>query len=683
MAVDSQPEPLPEPIGIDCADGGDALFEREWLVTNPLGSYASGSAAGTNTRRYHGLLVAATRPPVGRIVALNCLLDELVLTDPDGGERTFALSTFEFPGAIAPDARPNLAELKAGPAATFVYRFGGVELIREIVLADTTNAVAVRYRIRRAEGSEEQAAPAGRLRIRPFAALRDFHHLRTFDPDNRVTFTAAEDAVKIEDRGSALPALHVAIDAGGKFRAAPQWWNRFRYRADLARGQDGLEDLYSPGWFEADLAEARPVQLTASVGERVAVDFETALAARRRRKEQFVAGLGDEADRTVRRLAAAAEAFVVRRNGARPGRMSILAGYHWFADWGRDAMIALPGLLLETGRFTEARAVLATFAEAADAGMVPNCFADRDGPPAYNSIDASLWFVVAADRYVRASGDQAAWGELLGPAAERILQAYHDGTRFDIRADADGLLAGGGEGTQLTWMDAAFAGRPVTPRHGKPVEVNALWHAALRVVAGRCADADRAAELDAWAAAAAAAFERTFWNEEGGCCYDCVRGEDRDGSVRPNQILAVSLPHSPLSPARRRLVVEVVRRDLLTPLGLRTLAPYDHRYRPRYGGSWESRDRSYHQGTVWAWLTGAFIEAYLKVNGFSLNARGQAKLWLAGFDAHLAEAGLGFISEIFHGDAPHRPVGCIAQAWSVAEVLRARRLVTRGPAGNA
>jgi len=677
-----QPDKLPAPLVIDPgAVGPEGLLDREWLLTNSLGAYASSSLAGTNTRRYHGLLVAATAPPVGRVVVLSCLLDQLCLADDAGGETAFDLATFEFPGAFNPDARGRLAAFRNDVAPAFVYRCGPVEVVREVILADAANAAAVRYR--------QVDGPEARLRLRPFLALRDVNGLRRADRTGQMTYLHYHNGIRVEERSpagadasdaGAPRAAHLAV-AGGRARFAPdpQWWYRFRYRADLDRGEDGFEDLYTPGVFEAALSVGAPVQLTVSLDDPKEVRFDAAAERRRRRLERIVDGLGEEPDETSRRLAVASDAFVVSRRmpNAHPST-TILAGYPWFADWGRDAMIALPGLLLETRRFEQALSVLRLFAGAIEDGLVPN-FLDASGrPPAFNSIDASLWFVVVADRYVGACGDEAAWRDDLAAAVERILRAYLDGTRFGIRADADGLLAGGDAGTQLTWMDAQAGGPeahgPVTPRHGKSVEVNALWHAALRIAADRGVGGRDYAEL---ADGVAAAFEEAFWNERDGCLYDCVRGQEADASIRPHQVLAVSLPHCPLPHERQRAVVDVVRRELLTPAGLRSLTARDARYRPRYGGSRQSRDLAYHQGTVWPWLMGPFIEAWLKVSGFLPGAREQARQWLARFDAHLTEAGIGQISEVFDGDPPHAPAGCIAQAWSVGEVLRARRLVNR------
>jgi len=655
---------LPSPIVVPReGEDIDALLAKEWLLTNRIGAYASSTPVGCNTRRYHGLLVAATQPPVGRIMALTSVMEELVV----GGTR-YELATNAFADAYSPLGLQHLVEFRNDVTATFIFRCGETELTKQVVLADATNAVAIRYSL---------TGPDATLHVRPFTALRDYHHLRDESHPHQMTFEKVHGGAIVQDRLQARFALQV-ISAEAHFDARPQWWYRFCYRADLARGQEGYEDLYTPGSFTYALSDGQSCQMTASLDEPTPVGFNTTVERKRDRLETIVTGLGNDADETTRRLAIATDAFVARRSSPNaPDSPTILAGYPWFADWGRDAFIALPGLLLATRRFDLARQVFQTFAGAVSEGMIPNRFDDYSSTAHYNSIDASLWFILAGERYVEATGDSRFWRGTLMPAAAAILKAYHDGTRFGIRADDDGLLAGGSHDTQLTWMDAKLGDEVVTPRHGRAVEVNALWYNAHRILAERCRGIDNElAERSAdQAQLIAPAFVRTFWNDVGQCLYDCVTDGYGDESIRPNQIFAVSLPYSPLSAEQQAAVVRTVQQKLLTPMGLRTLSPDDSRYRRRYGGSWESRDRAYHQGTVWAWLIGPFVEAYLKVENYKPFALSQAQQWLDAFDGHLAEAGLGYISEIFDGDAPHAPRGCIAQAWSVAEVLRARQFV--------
>jgi predicted glycogen debranching enzyme len=613
---------------------------------------------------------------VGRTVALSTVLEQL-----SAGTSTYDLATNEFEGAFSPRGFTHLSEFRNDVAATFVFRVGGVELSKEIALADSGNAVAIRYTLR---GGDAE------LRIRPFAAMRDYHLLRLPADAKQLTLEIVPGGLAVRDGSRNGHVLHV-LSRESKFQPDPQWWRRFHYRAEVARGQEGFEDLYSPGWFVFGLRDGQSCQLTASLGEPAAVDFSAAVERRRRRLEELASSVAGDEDETASRLAIASDAFLAARS-LPDGKTSltIIAGFHWFADWGRDAFIALPGLLLSTGRLAAAREVFETFASRIENGMVPNCFDDYSSRAHYNSIDASLWFIIACERYLAAGGDASFWRDTLMPACHTILTRFRTGTLFDIRAEADGLLAGGSRSTQLTWMDAKLGDEAVTPRHGKAVEVNALWHSAHRIMARRCRGIDSAlaGSYEHAAETIATAFGKAFWNDQQQCLYDCRTDAGPDASIRPNQVFAVSLPYSPLLPQQQVAVLRIVEAKLLTPMGLRTLSPDDPRYRGRYGVSWQSRDRAYHQGTVWAWLIGPFVEAYLKLEGSAPAAVEKCSKMLSAFDDHLRRAGLGFVSEIFDGDPPHAARGCIAQAWSVGEVLRAKRLVAecarkirKGPQG--
>ena len=660
---------LPPPIVVPCeGEDFDELLSREWLHSNRIGAYASSTVLGCNTRRYHGLLVAASNPPVGRFNALTSVMEQF--TDE---QSTYQLATNEFPDAICPRGLDHLEEFQNDVAPTFVFGLGDKKLTKRIVLAERSNTVAIQYQLH---------GGSGVLRLRPFAAMRDFHHLRHASRTQQITFVVTDGTVIVQDLSGAEHVLYLSTQ-DGEFQCDPQWWYKFAYRVELARGQDGLEDIYSPGIFTLELQDGQAVQFNASLDENISVGFETTVRSRRARLSELASAVNNGADQTTRRLAAATDSFVVLRvlPSAAPSAPSatILAGYHWFADWGRDAFIALPGLLLITGKFDLARAVFTTFAEHIADGMIPNRFDDRSSAAHYNSIDASLWFIIAADRYLQATGDVTFWRDQLAPAARAILGSYEAGTRFDIRADADGLLTGGSPETQLTWMDAKIGKDVVTPRHGKPVEVNALWCSAHAIMADRCKGIDETAcqHYTEQTHLIAAAFVKAFWNPQCNCLYDCITEGEPDASIRPNQIFAVSLPHSPLTVDQQRGVLSVVTEHLLTPFGLRSLSPTDGRYRGRYEGSPESRDRAYHQGTVWAWLLGAYVEAYLKLEGDNRPAVEHARELIAAFEGHMSQAGLGQISEIFDGDGPHKPRGCIAQGWSVAEILRARCLIAK------
>lgn len=659
---------LPDPITIDCKGRDlDNLLTLEWLQANRLGAYSSSTVVGCNTRRYHGLLVAATLPPVGRMVALSNLMEWL-----DFGEESHELGCSEFPGEFAPKGFNYTTEFRDDIAATTIFEVGPATLVKESILAADANAVAVRYTLK---------GVSGKLRFRPFAAMRDFHHLRTLGDPQQFTFEQIDEStIAIVDTRGPGNKLVVQIK-GGVFKPDPQWWSRFCYRTDIHRGQDGHEDVYCPGWLVAEnVANGDSIQITASLDGPVKVDFEAEVKARRDRLAKLAAAVQADGDETAVRLAMASDAFLAdRKFKDGPAAQTIMAGFHWFADWGRDAFIALPGLLLSTWQFGAARQVFTAFIEHLSEGMIPNRLDDYADAAHYNSVDASLWFIVAADRYLQASGDDTFWSKILLPACLDILEKYRNGTRFGIHADGDGLLCAGVHNTQLTWMDACLAGNPVTPRHGKPVEINALWYCAHKMLAERCKGVDDklAKKLDSQAKQIGESFANSFWHADKGCLFDCITDGWHDGAIRPNQILAVSLPYSPLSVEQQASVVRVVQEQLLTPFGLRSLSPLDSRYRRRYGGSWESRDRAYHQGTVWAWLIGPFVEAFLRVNGPTKQAVAKAREFLEPFDAHLAEAGLGYISEVFDGDQPHEPKGCIAQAWSVGEVLRAKLIVAQ------
>jgi predicted glycogen debranching enzyme len=664
MTKPKDTEALPEPITINCRDFGiDDLLGREWLLTNQLGSYASSTVIGCNTRRYHGLLVAATLPPVGRVSGLATVMEQVAL---DGGE-SFDLATNEFDGTLSPRGEVNLLEFRNEIAPTFVYKLGEATLTKQIMLSDTANAVAIRYTLRGA---------SGRMELRPFASLRDFHHLRQFAAPSHMTFEPGDGGVVVQDRAWPQHSLRLA-SSDARFQSDPQWWYRLKYRVDLSRGQDGYEDLYTPGPFVFQLSDGQTVQFNAALDAEASVGFTTAVENRQDRLTTILQHVSSSQPVT-RQLAVAADQFVVRRAfPGEPGSATILAGYPWFADWGRDAFIALPGLLLSTGRLSEAEEVFATFARHVDEGVVPNRFDDYSSSAHYNSIDASLWFMIAADRFLEAGGNRDFWRSVILPAEREILTRFHDGTKFDIHADADGLLIGGDLNTQLTWMDAKLGDEVITPRHGKAVEVNAMWYCAHAALGQRLAELGDAS-ADRYQSAArqiADAFNAAFWNPQASCLYDCITDGKPDASLRPNQVLAVSLPHSPLPDDRQEAVLAAVAEHLLTPLGLRTLSPRDSRYRRRYGGSWEGRDRAYHQGTVWAWLIGPYVEALLRVHDNSPLALRQGREALAAFDEHLRTACLGQISEIFDGDRPHTPRGCFAQAWSVGEVLRARLLL--------
>ena len=442
---------LPEPIVVRCEGVDlDDLLSIEWLLSNKIGAYASSTAAGCHTRRYHGLLVAATTPPVGKMLTLSTVMETLIV-----GKAGYELATNEFDGVFSPKGFAHLVEFRNDVAPTYVYRIGEAELTKEIILASSANAVAIRYTLRGA---------AARLTVRPFASMRDFHHLRHVADSGQMTFTRCENGVVVEDRQQSRNRLCL-VSQDGEFQPDPQWWNNLRYRIDLARGQDGEEDIYSPGEFTFELGDGESCQLTAGLDEAPLLDFDTAVQRRRERLAELARAVGENADETTRRLAVASDAFVVQRSfPSAPSLATIVAGYHWFADWGRDTFIALPGLLLCTGRIAQAEQVFRTFASHISDGMVPNRFDDYSAGAHYNSIDASLWFINAAFEYYEKTDDIKMFAAKLLPVIRWIIESYYQGTRFEIHGDSDKLITGGDEDSQLTWMDAKAGGVAFTPR---------------------------------------------------------------------------------------------------------------------------------------------------------------------------------------------------------------------------
>jgi predicted glycogen debranching enzyme len=656
----------------------DEWLDKEWLLTNERGSYSASSILGCNTSGYHGLLIGSPEPLVNRIMALsNCL--EAVRW----GRQTLELSTFEFPGRFAPTGYTYLREFRRDVGARFLFRLEPAELTKAVYLARDSDTVVVEYTF------EEVRTPLD-LSLRPFVGLRDFHTLQ----NSHASLLCASGDGMLVVRHDAPAGNELTMGCPGLwFERDPQWWFNFLYRANRTRGLNCLEDLWTPGWFKghverpgrivfwARLTDGSPSAVSPPDVDAIKDDLLGRQAELLRRAESK----GDAKPCvSTEVLCLAADQFVVRRRRGGAKGTTIVAGYPWFADWGRDTFVSLPGLLLATGRQEQAGAVLRTFAAAVDEGMVPNHFDDRTGKAHFNSVDASLWFIHAAFEYLDVTGDKAMFLRELVPAIEEILDAYHAGTRFGIHADADGLITGGDEDTQLTWMDAKYDGIAFTPRYGKAVEVNALWHNVLRRMEKFEAQArnlkSQISDLKygALAEQVGQSFGRVFWNEQRGHLNDVVLPDGAvDASLRPNQIFAVSLPYAPpLTRAQQQAVVKVVERELLTPYGLRTLNRQDISYQGRYEGSPRSRDEAYHQGTVWPYLMGPFVEAYLKVHGFSPQARTRAADLLGPLLHHLVEdACLGSVSEIFDGDPPHTPRGCCAQAWSVAELIRACRLV--------
>ena len=642
-----------------CGDPGAAL-SREWLETNALGGFASSTIIGLNTRRYHGLLVAATKPPVGRLVLLSKLEETLFV---DG--RPFDLSANRYPGVVHPQGFRYLKQFRLDPFPVFTYEVEGIEIEKTVFMVHGENSTVVHYELKKDHHPE---SPKNLwLEIRPLIAFRDYHS--TTHENEAISAAVAESyGLATVTPYQGLPSLHFAHNAAA-LRKAGNWYRNFEYDAERERGLDFSEDLFNPLVLGFDLRLSRHASVIASTEKRdVASVAEYRQAAITRHRNAIVSSPIE--DSFAQTLAASADQYIVSRGDQK----TVIAGYHWFSDWGRDTMIALPGLTLPTGKHEVARSILRTFAKHVNQGMLPNRFPDAGETPEYNTVDATLWFFEAARAFLEYTGDLEFVRAELYPVFADIIAWHVRGTRYGIKVDSSGLLTSGEPGVQLTWMDAKVGDWVVTPRRGKPVEIQALWYNALCIMedlASRFGDEAEQKRYRGMATVASWSFNRLFWNEKDACLYDVVNGGPPNPSIRPNQIFAVSLTHSMLSPERTRSVVTKVREHLLTPYGLRSLAPSDPQYRGRYTGGPAERDGAYHQGTVWPWLIGPFITAYVKVNEGSPEARSQAAEWLNPLQGHLSEGGLGHISEIFDGDPPHRPCGCIAQAWSVGEVLRA------------
>jgi predicted glycogen debranching enzyme len=645
-------------LGREICNNLEAALAREWLETNGLGGFASSTVAGVNTRRYHGLLTATLRPPLERFVLLSKLEETLLL----GGQR-FELSANRYPGTVHPRGYEYLASFRLDPFPVFTYEIEGVEVEKTIFMVHGENTTVVQYAIRLPRIGEH--AGSTRLEVRPLIAFRDYH-ATTHENGSLDGRVRAEPGLASVNPYPGLPTLYFAHNAL-ELNAAGTWYRSFEYDVERERGLDFTEDLFSPFALTFEPELKGPVVIASTSPQDAARVADLRRTEMQRRDAVFERCTTQ--DELVRSLIAASDQYVV----AKGEESTIIAGYHWFSDWGRDTMIALPGLSLCTGRPEVARNILLGFAGHVDQGMLPNRFPDQGETPEYNTADATLWFFEAVRSLVEYTGDLEFVRLHLREVLVDIIDWHLRGTRYGIRVDEDGLLRAGEPGLQLTWMDAKMGDRVVTPRQGKPVEIQALWYNALRVMEDLSRGLDDTKGAGRYAAMAGSArdsFNLLFWNEQAGCLYDVVNGDVRDASIRPNQVLAISLRHSMVSEDRARRVLEVVERELLTPVGLRSLAPGDPHYRARYEGGVASRDGSYHQGTVWPWLMGPFISAYIRVHGRDRESLQRATGWLEGFREHLHEAGLGQISEILDAEPPHRPRGCIAQAWSVGELLR-------------
>jgi predicted glycogen debranching enzyme len=647
----------------------DVAEQREWLVTNGIGGFASGTVSGNLTRRYHGLLVATQHPPAGRMQLVAKLDEQLRYDSVD-----YPLGTNRWTsGAIAPQGYVHIESFRLD-GTTPVWRFalGDALLEKRVWMGHGENTTYVQYTLLRGSQSMQ-------LELRTLINYRDFHS-NTHAGDWRMKIDAVKSGLQITAFEDAIPFY--LLSAGATIESRHDWSLDYFLPLEKYRGLDDREDYLLAAVFRAALQVNQSVTIVFSTNASTALDGDVARTKNAKRESDLLAQwssadapAASAAPAWVRQLILAADQFVVKRDLAdAPGDSdgkSIIAGYHWFGDWGRDTMIALPGLTLTTGRADIAKKILWSFARYIDGGMLPNNFPDAGGRPEYNTVDAALWFFEAVRQYFAATQDTETLARLF-PVMAQMIDAHVAGTRYQIHVDqADGLLYAGEPGVQLTWMDAKVGEWVVTPRIGKPVEINALWFNALETMASFAPAAKQSAEPFAKLAARVKQSFAKFWNDSAGYCYDVIDapGIGNDAALRPNQIFAVSLPQSPLPTEQQKAVVDICARRLVTSYGLRSLAQSETGYQGRYGGNSRERDGAYHQGTVWGWLLGPFVLAHLRVYA----DRAAAMSFLEPLGKQIHSHGLGTLSEIFDGDAPFTPRGCIAQAWTVAEVLRAWR----------
>ena len=653
----------------------DEAIKKEWLITNGLGGYASATILGLNTRKYHGLLVAALHPPADRTVCLSKLDEEAIIENA-----TFPLNSNEFQDRIAPEGYRFLRAFSISPFPTYNYAVEGVEIEKTLFMPQERNAVVALYKI---QVRNQKVA----FRIYPLLNFRHFHSVTDKSSQTDLQQNTHRWAVEVTAQ---KPQVTIALSATeGEFNKRPVWISRLFYREEAARGESSFDDCYQPGYFEVQIAPHQSKEFaiiaaadedrSASTATLMAIGQKTSIAKTLLDRE--VAHLEETATKPYDQnkqtkayswlgwILRAADTFVVRSTGE---ARAVIAGYHWFEAWGRDTFISLPGLVLATGRNEDAKRILLGFAKHIKKGLIPNFMADKSNEPSYNTVDATLWYINAVLQYLQYTGDLEFVNFHLWKKLKTIIEHHINGTEHGISADNDGLLA---HGPQLTWMDSQIDGKAVTPREGKAVEVQALWYNALKtmqLIAGRFEEKNLAQVYSSMATKAKESFNNKFWNNQKNCLFDTISNSGFDASIRPNQVIAASLCYPIIDKEKAKQMLDTVCHELVTPCGLRTLATSESGYIGVYEGNRRQRDLAYHNGTVWPWLVGPFVTAYLKTEGHSDSSREiVVKLLDSLVSNQIFNAGLGTISEICDGDPPHTPRGCISQAWSVAEPLRA------------
>jgi predicted glycogen debranching enzyme len=652
-------------------------IQHEWLETNGLGGWASSSIIGCNTRRYHGLLVAATKPPAER-TALVSKLDETIVLD----DERYELGTNQYQNnTIHPNGLQYLKSFTKDFFPEWIYKIGEIELKKTIAMVHNENTTVIVYEV-------IKASQAFQLELLPLLSGRGYHSMmHANDAVNRnAEFTNDTFITKLYND---IPGIYINVPCSDYYHH-PNWFLHFNYTVEQYRGLDFDEDLFNPGHFSVTLKEGDTIGIILSTENPAGRNAMELLQKEKARREKLVEG--QPKDEMLQQLILAADQFIVKRfiqqsegskvpsSGGDLGEAAtIIAGYHWFTDWGRDTMISLPGLCLSTGRYEDAKKIIAAFAQSVSMGMLPNRFQDNNEPPEYNNVDGTLWYFIAIKKYLDATGDEAFVIKEILPVLKEIIDWHFKGTRYNIHVDEDGLLYAGEIGQQLTWMDARIGTWVVTPRMGKPVEIQALWYNALKIFAEflRMNEQEHDAELvELSAAKAKDSFDKLFWYYEAGpngssgrgnYLYDVIDEQGNpDTSLRPNQLFAISLPYALVEGEKAKTIVKIVEDKLYTPVGLRTLPEEDVHYVHQYGGDQWHRDSSYHEGTVWSWLLGAYIDSLIKVK----SEKSKVKKVIEDFKYHLNEGCIGSVSEIFDADEPHHPRGCVAQAWGVAEMLR-------------
>ena len=627
-------------------------IQYEWLETNGLGGWASSSIIGCNTRRYHGLLTAATKPPTERMALLS-KLDETIIS----GDNRYEINCNQYNGnTVHPQGYQYLQSFTKDLFPEWIYEVNGIRLKKTISMVHGENTTLIIYEVLK-------ASLPFTLELLPLISARGYHSLQ-HSYNNIWWDVQFENGIFRNQPHENAPHIFISVP-GSSYKHQPSWFNKFNYAVEIYRGQDYEEDLFNHGKISVELKKGDSLGIIISTENPVGRDAHELLRKETHRRQLLLNNQPN--DETVKQLVLAADQFIVKRG---EDLKTVIAGYHWFTDWGRDTMISLPGLCLSTGRFEDAKKIIAAFAKSVSMGMLPNRFQDNNEPPEYNNVDGTLWYFIAVHKYLQATGDKDFVLQEILPVLKGIVDWHHKGTRYNIHVTEDGLLYAGEKGFQLTWMDARIADWVVTPRIGKPVEIQALWYNVLKIFAellelnGQHNDS---LIVNSSADKVKQSFTELFWYEEGKYLYDVIdENGNPDSTLRPNQLFAISLPYPLIEKEKASAVLKIVTEKLYTPVGLKSLTPDDLHYVGIYGGDAFKRDSSYHEGTVWSWLLGPYVDAIMKVQG----TRGKAQEVINDFKYHLSEGCIGSVSEIMDADGNHHPRGCIAQAWGVAEVLR-------------